>query len=92
MQPPPLASIRQQQRMEALVWEMAAQPGTDSASAARALALQRSELLAALPLPFSLQLVDAQGQVVKDDRLLGANSYIVKPVEFKKFMDVSESI
>jgi len=36
--------------------------------------------------------VDSQPTLPKPDRLLGANSYIVKPVEFKKFMDVSESI
>ena len=44
--------------------------GIDQAEATRALTRQRGELLAALPMPFSLRVLDAEGRVL-DDALSG---------------------
>jgi CheY-like chemotaxis protein len=43
-------------------------------------------------IPVVVLTTSEDGTDVKAAYLLGANSYIVKPVEFEKFMDVSEKI
>jgi CheY-like chemotaxis protein len=43
-------------------------------------------------IPVVVLTTSAEGRDVETAYQLGANSYIVKPVEFEKFMDVSEKI